>query len=147
MLIAIAARVPWMIGGSADLSPSTKTNLKFEGAGSFEADSYAGRNLHFGIREHGMGAVVNGLALSNLRAYGSTFLIFSDYMKPPIRLSAIMEVPAIYVFSHDSIGVGEDGPTHQPIEQLASLDLTNPDHRLSAHVATKIIASQRPGQL
>jgi transketolase len=121
VLNAIAARVPWMIGGAADLSPSTKTNLKFEGAGSFEADNYGGRNLHFGIREHAMGAVVNGLALSNLRAYGSTFLIFSDYMKPPIRLSAIMEVPAIYVFTHDSIGVGEDGPTHQPIEQLASL--------------------------
>jgi transketolase len=121
VLNAIAARVPWMIGGAADLSPSTKTNLKFEGAGSFEADNYAGRNLHFGIREHGMGAVVNGLALSNLRPYGSTFLIFSDYMKPPIRLSAIMEVPSIWVFTHDSIGVGEDGPTHQPIEQLASL--------------------------
>ncbi len=121
VLNAIAARVPWIIGGSADLSPSTKTNLKFEGAGSFEHDSYGGRNLHFGIREHGMGAVVNGLAVSNLRPYGSTFLIFSDYMKPPIRLSAIMEVPAIYVFTHDSIGLGEDGPTHQPIEQLASL--------------------------
>jgi transketolase len=121
VLNAIAARVPWMIGGAADLSPSTKTNLKFEGAGSFEFDNYGGRNLHFGIREHVMGAAVNGLALSNLRPYGSTFLIFSDYMKPPIRLSAIMEVPAIYVFTHDSIGVGEDGPTHQPIEQLASL--------------------------
>ncbi|MEZ0604103.1 transketolase [Paraburkholderia sp. IW21] len=121
VLNAIAARVPWMIGGAADLSPSTKTNLKFEGAGSFEHDSYGGRNLHFGIREHAMGAVVNGLALSNLRPFGSTFLIFSDYMKPPIRLSAIMEVSAIYVFTHDSIGVGEDGPTHQPIEQLASL--------------------------
>ena len=121
VLNAIAARVPWMIGGAADLSPSTKTDLKFEGAGSFEAGSYGGRNLHFGIREHAMGAAVNGLALSNLRPYGSTFLIFSDYMKPPIRLSAIMEVPAIYVFTHDSIGLGEDGPTHQPIEQLASL--------------------------
>jgi transketolase len=121
VLNAIAARVPWMIGGAADLSPSTKTNLKFEGAGSFEADNYGGCNLHFGIREHGMGAAVNGLALSNMRPFGSTFLIFSDYMKPPIRLSAIMEVPAIYVFTHDSIGVGEDGPTHQPIEQLASL--------------------------
>jgi transketolase len=121
VLNAIAARVPWLLGGAADLSPSTKTNLKFEGAGSFEHDSYSGRNLHFGIREHVMGAVVNGLALSNLRPYGSTFLLFSDYMKPPIRLSAIMEVPAIYVFTHDSIGVGEDGPTHQPIEQLASL--------------------------
>ncbi len=92
VLNAIAARVPWMIGGAADLAPSTKTNLKFEGAGSFEHDNYGGRNLHFGIREHGMGAVVNGLALSNLRPFGSTFLIFSDYMKPPIRLSAIMEV-------------------------------------------------------
>ncbi|WP_176057136.1 transketolase [Paraburkholderia sp. BCC1876] len=121
VLNAIAARVPWMIGGAADLSPSTKTNLKFEGAGSFEADNYGGCNLHFGIREHAMGSAVNGLALSNLRPFGSTFLIFSDYMKPPIRLSAIMEVPAIYVFTHDSIGVGEDGPTHQPIEQLASL--------------------------
>ncbi|MGQ7934823.1 transketolase [Paraburkholderia sp. D1E] len=121
VLNAIAARVPWMIGGAADLSPSTKTNLKLEGAGSFEHDNYGGCNLHFGIREHGMGAAVNGLALSNLRPFGSTFLIFSDYMKPPIRLSAIMEVPSIYVFTHDSIGVGEDGPTHQPVEQLASL--------------------------
>ncbi|WP_244813568.1 transketolase [Caballeronia sp. Lep1P3] len=121
VLNAIAQRVPWMIGGAADLSPSTKTNLKFEGAGSFEHDNYAGRNLHFGIREHGMGSVANGLALSNMRPFASTFLIFSDYMKPPIRLSAIMEVPVIYVFTHDSIGVGEDGPTHQPIEQLASL--------------------------
>ncbi|WP_144142031.1 transketolase [Paraburkholderia sp. BCC1884] len=121
VLNAIAARVPWMIGGAADLSPSTKTNLKFEGAGSFEHDNYGGCNLHFGIREHAMGAAVNGLALSNLRPFGSTFLIFSDYMKPPIRLSAIMEVPSIFVFTHDSIGVGEDGPTHQPIEQMASL--------------------------
>ncbi|MDE1181702.1 transketolase [Paraburkholderia sp.] len=121
VLNEIAKRVPWLLGGAADLSPSTKTNLKFEGAGSFEFDNYGGRNLHFGIREHGMGAVANGLALSNLRPYASTFLIFSDYMKPPIRLSSIMEVPVIYVFTHDSIGVGEDGPTHQPIEQLASL--------------------------
>jgi transketolase len=121
VLNAIAQRVPWMIGGAADLAPSTKTNLKFEGAGSFEHDNYGGRNLHFGIREHGMGAVANGLALSGMRPFASTFLIFSDYMKPPIRLSAIMEVPVVYVFTHDSIGVGEDGPTHQPIEQLASL--------------------------
>ncbi|MDR5813232.1 transketolase [Caballeronia sp. LZ033] len=121
VLNAIAQRIPWLIGGAADLSPSTKTNLKFEGAGSFEHDDYSGRNLHFGIREHGMGSVCNGMALSDMRPYGSTFLIFSDYMKPPIRLSAIMEVPVIYVFTHDSIGVGEDGPTHQPIEQLASL--------------------------
>ncbi|BCG05337.1 transketolase (plasmid) [Paraburkholderia sp. PGU19] len=121
VLNAIAQRVPWMIGGAADLAPSTKTNLKFEGAGSFEHDNYGGRNLHFGIREHGMGAVANGLAVSGLRPFASTFLIFSDYMKPPIRLSAIMELPVIYVFTHDSIGLGEDGPTHQPIEQLASL--------------------------
>ncbi|WP_321964409.1 transketolase [Paraburkholderia sp. J7] len=121
VLNAIAQRVPWMIGGAADLSPSTKTNLKFEGAGSFERDHYDGRNLHFGIREHGMGAVCNGLALSGLRPFASTFLIFSDYMKPPIRLAAIMELPVVYVFTHDSIGLGEDGPTHQPIEQLAAL--------------------------
>ena len=121
VLNAIAQRVPWMIGGAADLSPSTKTNLKFEGAGSFERDHYDGRNLHFGIREHGMGAVSNGLALSGLRPFASTFLIFSDYMKPPIRLAAIMELPVVYVFTHDSIGLGEDGPTHQPIEQLAAL--------------------------
>jgi transketolase len=121
VLNAIAKNFPWMIGGSADLSPSTKTDMKFEGAGSFEHDSYGGRNLHFGIREHVMGAICNGLALSNLRPYGSTFLIFSDYMKPPIRLSSIMEVPVIYVFTHDSIGLGEDGPTHQSIEQMASL--------------------------
>ena len=118
---AIAKHYPWMLGGAADLSPSTKTNLTFDGAGSYEAEKYAGRNLHFGIREHAMGAVVNGLALCNLRPYGSTFLIFSDYMKPPIRLSALMELPTIYVFTHDSIGLGEDGPTHQPVEQLLSL--------------------------
>jgi len=118
---AIAANWPWMIGGAADLSPSTKTNLTFEGAGSFEAAAYGGRNLHFGIREHAMGAVVNGLALCGMRAYGATFLIFSDYMKPPIRLAALMKLAVIFVFTHDSIGVGEDGPTHQPVEQLLSL--------------------------
>jgi len=121
VLNAIAKNFPWMIGGSADLSPSTKTDMKFEGAGSFEHGSYGGRNLHFGIREHVMGAICNGLAVSNLRPYGSTFLIFSDYMKPPIRLSSVMEVPVIYVFTHDSIGLGEDGPTHQSVEQMASL--------------------------
>ncbi|WP_036018229.1 transketolase [Paraburkholderia mimosarum] len=121
VLNAIAARVPWIVGGAADLSPSTKTALKFEGARSFERDSHAGRNLHYGVREHAMGAVSNGLALSGLRPFASTFLIFSDYMKPPIRLAAIMELNVVYVFTHDSIGVGEDGPTHQPIEQLASL--------------------------
>ncbi len=113
--------MPWLIGGAADLAPSTKSNLTFEGAGSFEAGSYGGRNLHFGIREHAMGSICNGIALSGLRPYGSGFLIFSDYMKPPIRLAAIMELPVIYIFTHDSIGVGEDGPTHQPIEQLIAL--------------------------
>ena len=119
VLNAIAAKVPWLIGGSADLAPSTKTDIK--GQPSFEADNYAGRNFHFGIREHGMGAIVNGMALSHLRSYGSTFLVFVDYMRAPVRLSAIMEVGAIWVFTHDSIGVGEDGPTHQPIEHLATL--------------------------
>jgi transketolase len=118
---AIAQHLPFLIGGSADLSPSTKTRLTFEAAGDFEANKYGGRNLHFGIREHAMGAILNGLALSNLRAYGSSFLNFSDYMKEPIRLSALMELPVIYIFTHDSIGLGEDGPTHQPIEQLVAL--------------------------
>jgi transketolase len=119
VLNALAKKVPWLIGGSADLAPSTKTDIK--GEASFEPGNYAGRNFHFGVREHGMGGVVNGMALSHLRAYGSTFLVFADYMRAPIRLSAIMEVGAIWVFTHDSIGVGEDGPTHQPIEHLASL--------------------------
>jgi len=118
---ALAEHYPGLMGGAADLSPSTKTNLTFDGAGAFEANSYGGRNLHFGIREHAMGAIVNGLTLTGLRGYGSTFLIFSDYMKPPIRLSALMRQPAIWVFTHDSIGLGEDGPTHQPIEQLVAL--------------------------
>jgi transketolase len=121
VLNAIAARHPWLIGGAADLAPSTKTRLTFEGAGDLEADTPGGRNLHFGIREHAMGAILNGLALSKVRGFGSGFLIFSDYMKPPIRLAALMELPVIYVFTHDSIGVGEDGPTHQPVEQLLSL--------------------------
>jgi transketolase len=118
---ALAKNYPWMIGGSADLSPSTKTNLTFEGAGSFEAEKYGGRNLHFGIREHAMGSICNGITLSGIRAYGSTFLIFSDYMKPPMRLASLMDQPTIFVFTHDSIGVGEDGPTHQPVEQLLSI--------------------------
>ena len=118
---ALARRVPWLVGGAADLAPSTKTRLTFEGAGDFSASAPAGRNLHFGVREHAMASVLNGLSLSKVRAYGSGFLIFSDYMRPSIRLSALMELPVIYVFTHDSIGVGEDGPTHQPIEQLASL--------------------------
>jgi len=120
VLNAIALHYPWLIGGAADLSPSTKTRLLFEGAGDLEADT-VGRNMHFGIREHAMGSICNGLSLSKLRPYGSGFLIFSDYMKPPIRLGAIMELPVVYVFTHDSIGVGEDGPTHQPVEQLAAL--------------------------
>ncbi len=119
VLNAIAAKVPWLVGGSADLSPSTKTDIK--GAESFEPGNYAGSNFHFGVREHGMGGVVNGMTLSHLRGYGSTFLVFADYMRAPIRLSAIMELPATWVFTHDSIGVGEDGPTHQPIEHLATL--------------------------
>ena len=121
VLNAIAKNVPWLIGGAADLAPSTKTRLTFDGAGDFEADNRTGRNFHFGIREHAMGAALNGMALSKIRPYGSGFLIFSDYCKPAIRLAAIMEVPVIYVFTHDSIGVGEDGPTHQPIEQLIAL--------------------------
>ena len=120
VLNALAQQVPWLIGGSADLAPSTKTRLTFEGAGDFTT-AQAGRNLHFGVREHAMGAILNGLSLSKVRPYGSGFLIFSDYMRPQIRLSALMELPVIYVFTHDSIGVGEDGPTHQPVEQLASL--------------------------
>ncbi len=118
---AIAAHHPWLLGGSADLAPSTKTALTFEGAGHFSGEDRTGRNLHFGIREHAMGAAINGLALSKIRAFGSGFLIFSDYMRAPMRLSALMEIPSIFIFTHDSIGVGEDGPTHQPIEQLASL--------------------------
>lgn len=124
VLNAFAQKIPWLLGGSADLSPSTKTNLTFEGAGSFSAKDYSGRNLHFGVREHAMGAIANGLALCYLRPYTSTFLVFSDYMKPPIRLAAIMELPVVFVFTHDSIGVGEDGPTHQPIEHLTQLRAT-----------------------
>lgn len=124
VLNAFAEQIPWLLGGSADLSPSTKTNLTFDGAGRFSAEDYSGRNLHFGIREHAMGAIANGMALSYLRPYTSTFLVFSDYMKPPIRLSAIMELPVVFVFTHDSIGVGEDGPTHQPIEHLTQLRAT-----------------------
>ncbi len=124
-LNALAQRIPWIIGGAADLSPSTKTNLTFEGAGSFEAPGavgdYHGRNMHFGIREHAMCAAVNGMTLSGLRAYGSGFLIFTDYARPSIRLSALMELSVIHIWTHDSIGLGEDGPTHQPIEQLMSL--------------------------
>ncbi len=117
----IAQRVPWLIGGAADLAPSTKTRLTFDGAGDFGPANYAGRNFHFGIREHAMGSILNGMSTSKIRPFGSGFLIFSDYMRAPIRLSALMELPVIYIFTHDSIGVGEDGPTHQPVEQLISL--------------------------
>mmetsp|Transcript_118181 Transcript_118181/g.294820 ORF Transcript_118181/g.294820 Transcript_118181/m.294820 type:complete len:745 (+) Transcript_118181:73-2307(+) len=122
----VAQGVPWLVGGSADLAPSCLTSLTFDGAGDFMSPhtqwgTYAGRNLHFGIREHAMGSIMNGMATCKLRPFGSTFLVFSDYMKPPIRLSAIMEIPCIWIFTHDSIGVGEDGPTHQPIEQLVAL--------------------------
>ena len=122
VLNAIAPNLPWLVGGSADLAPSTKTLI--EGAGSFQASSYAGRNLHFGVREHAMGSVVNGLALSHLRPYSATFFIFLDYMRPPVRLAALMELGVTFIFTHDSIGVGEDGPTHQPIEQLTMLRAT-----------------------
>jgi transketolase len=121
VLNALGRRVPWLLGGSADLGPSCKTRLTFDGAGDFSAADRGGRNLHFGIREHAMGAILNGLSLSKLRPYGSGFLIFSDYGRPAIRLSALMELPVIHIFTHDSIAVGEDGPTHQPIEQVASL--------------------------
>jgi transketolase len=121
VLNILAQNIPWLMGGSADLAPSTKTRLTFSGAGDYEAGSYNGRNFHFGIREHAMCSILNGMSLSKLRPFGAGFLIFSDYSRPPMRLAAIMEIPVIYVFTHDSIGVGEDGPTHQPVEQLASL--------------------------
>ena len=121
VLNVLAQNVPWLIGGAADLAPSTKTRLTFEGAGDFEADNYGGHNFHFGIREHGMCAILNGMSLSKVRPFGAGFFIFTDYARPSIRLAAFMEIPVVYVFTHDSIGVGEDGPTHQPVEQLASL--------------------------
>ena len=121
VLNALAQSIPWFLGGSADLGPSNKTTLTFEGAGDFEPGSYDGRNMHYGIREHAMAAVVNGMSLSKLRPFGATFFIFSDYARASIRLSALMEIPTLMVFTHDAMGDGEDGPTHQPIEQLASL--------------------------
>ena len=121
VLNVLAQNIPWFLGGSADLGTSNKTLLKFEGAGDFEAGTPGGRNLHFGIREHAMAAIVNGLSLSKLRAFGATFVIFSDYARPAIRLSALMELPTIFVFTHDAMGDGEDGPTHQPVEHLVSL--------------------------
>jgi transketolase len=121
VLNVLAQNIPWLVGGSADLAKSNKTNLLFEGAGEFFPDEFAGRNVHFGVREHGMGAAVNGMTLSGLRGFAATFFNFSDYMRASMRLAALMEIPALFIFTHDSIGVGEDGPTHQPIEQLASL--------------------------
>lgn len=121
VLNALAQNIPWLMGGAADLATSNKTTLKFDGAGEFSSKNYAGRNLHFGVREHVMGASVNGMTVSGIRAFGATFFNFSDYMRPSIRLAALMEIPSIFVYTHDSIGLGEDGPTHQPIEQLASL--------------------------
>jgi transketolase len=121
ILNLLAQNIPWLIGGSADLGPSNKTLLTYEGAGDFQADTPGGKNLHYGIREHAMGAVMNGLSLSKIRVFGATFFIFSDYVRPAIRLSALMELPTMYVFTHDAMGDGEDGPTHQPVEHLASL--------------------------
>jgi transketolase len=121
VLNVLAQNIPWFLGGSADLGPSNKTTLTYEGAGHFQKDSPGGKNLHFGIREHAMAAVVNGLSLSKLRAFGATFFIFSDYARPSIRLSSLMELPTLFVFTHDAMGDGEDGPTHQPVEHLASL--------------------------
>ena len=121
VLNLLAQNIPWLLGGSADLGPSNKTTLTYEGAGDFQAGKWGGKNLHFGIREHAMAAIVNGLGLSKVRAFGATFFIFSDYARPAIRLSALMELPSIFVFTHDAMGDGEDGPTHQPVEHLASL--------------------------
>jgi transketolase len=121
VLNAIAQNLPWLVGGSADLAGSDRTRLKFEGAGDFQAGSYGGRNLHFGVREHAMGSALNGLAVSKIRPFGGTFFNFSDYMKPAVRLAALMEIPSIFIYTHDSISLGEDGPTHQPVEQLAGL--------------------------
>jgi transketolase len=121
VLNVLAQNIPWFMGGSADLAPSNKTALKFPGAGDFEPSTPQGRNLHFGVREHAMAAAVNGLSLSKIRAFGATYVIFSDYARPAIRLSALMELPTIFVFSHDAMGDGEDGPTHQPVEHLISL--------------------------
>ncbi len=121
VLNAFAQNIPWLVGGAADLATSNKTALKFDGAGEFQAGSYAGRNFHFGVREHAMAAALNGMALCKLRAFAGTFFNFTDYMRPSMRLASLMEIPTIYILTHDSIGLGEDGPTHQPVEQLASL--------------------------
>jgi len=120
VLNVLAQNIPWMVGGSADLAKSNKTNLTFEGAGEFFPVHFEGRNVHFGVREHAMGAAVNGMSLTGLRAFSATFFNFSDYMRASMRLAALMEIPVLFIFTHDSIGVGEDGPTHQPVEQLAA---------------------------
>ncbi len=120
VLNTLAQNIPWLVGGSADLAKSNKTNLVFEGAGDFFTNEYKGRNIHFGVREHGMGAAVNGITLTGLRGFSATFFNFSDYMRASMRLAALMEIPSLFIFTHDSIGVGEDGPTHQPVEQLAA---------------------------
>jgi transketolase len=120
VLNGLAPHLPWLIGGSADLAPSTMTILEQDDAGHFSAENYAGRNLHFGVREHGMAAACNGMALVGLRPYGATFFVFTDYLRPSLRLSCIMQLPVLYVLTHDSIGLGEDGPTHQPIEHLSA---------------------------
>jgi transketolase len=149
VLNVVAQNIPWMIGGSADLATSNKTTLKFPRAGDFEAGSYGGRNLHFGVREHAMGASVNGMTISGLRAFGATFFNFSDYMRASIRLAALMQLPSLFIFTHDSIGLGEDGPTHQPIEQLASLRampnliVLRPGDANEVTEAWKIIAKQQ----
>lgn len=146
---AIASKAPWLVGGAADLAPSTKTDIK--DAASLTATDPGGRNMHFGIREHAMGAVANGMALTYLRPYTGTFLVFSDYMRPPIRLASIMELPVVFVFTHDSIGVGEDGPTHQPIEQLAALraipglDTIRPGDANETAVAWKVALTHTHG--
>ena len=121
VLNQVAKCFPWLLGGSADLAPSNLTTLKFDGAGDFSAENYAGRTFHFGIREHAMAAICNGMALCGLRSFGATFFVFSDYLRHSLRLSSLMKLPVLYIFTHDSIGVGEDGPTHQPVEHLAAL--------------------------
>lgn len=149
VLNAVAQNIPWMVGGAADLATSNKTTLKFEGTGEFSATNYGGRNFHFGVREHAMGAAVNGMTISGLRAFGATFFNFSDYMRASIRLAALGQLPCIFVFTHDSIGLGEDGPTHQPIEQLASLRampnliVLRPGDANEVTEAWKIIAKQQ----
>src|ERR1700735_1776785 len=149
VLNALAQNIPWLVGGSADLATSDRTRLKFEGAGDFQPGNHAGRNLHFGVREHGMAAALNGLAVSKIRPFGGTFFNFSDYMKPSVRLAALMEVPSIFIYTHDSIGLGEDGPTHQQIEQLAGLRaipgllLIRPADANEVVEAWKIVAQKR----